>query len=118
MHADQSGSTLVNHVLHLACPNPSPKMEARDAHARVFLNPAFCRVHNILWRPSAWVVGIQSATVNAADLMGWSDRTGSLDPGKWADLIAVDGDPLADVKLLQDVKFVMKAGTVYKSSEK
>jgi imidazolonepropionase-like amidohydrolase len=61
---------------------------------------------------------IQSATLNAADLMGWSDRTGSLDPGKWADLIAVDGDPLADVKLLQNVKFVMKAGAVYKSAEK
>jgi imidazolonepropionase-like amidohydrolase len=61
---------------------------------------------------------IQSATVNAADLMGWSDRTGSLDPGKWADIIAVDGNPLADVKLLQDVKFVMKAGAVYKSTGK
>jgi imidazolonepropionase-like amidohydrolase len=57
---------------------------------------------------------IQSATLNAADLMGWSDRAGSLDPGKWADVIAVDGDPLADVKRLQDVKFVMKAGVVYK----
>jgi imidazolonepropionase-like amidohydrolase len=57
---------------------------------------------------------IQTATVNAADLMGWTDRTGSLDAGKWADVIAVDGDPLKDVKLLQDVKFVMKAGVVYK----
>jgi imidazolonepropionase-like amidohydrolase len=57
---------------------------------------------------------IQTATVNAADLMGWTDRTGSLDAGKWADVIAVDGDPLKDVRLLQDVKFVMKAGVVYK----
>jgi imidazolonepropionase-like amidohydrolase len=57
---------------------------------------------------------IQTATVNAADLMGWTDRAGSLDPGKWADVIAVQGDPLKDVKLLQDVKFVMKAGVVYK----
>jgi imidazolonepropionase-like amidohydrolase len=57
---------------------------------------------------------IQTATVNAADLMGWTDRTGSLDAGKWADVIAVDGDPLKDVKLLQDVKFVMKGGVVYK----
>ena len=61
---------------------------------------------------------IQSATVNAADLMSWSNRTGSLDAGKWADIIAVDGNPLADVKLLQDVKFVMKAGVVYKGGEK
>jgi imidazolonepropionase-like amidohydrolase len=57
---------------------------------------------------------IQTATVNAADLMGWTDRTGSLDAGKWADVIAVDGDPLKDVKLLQNVQFVMKAGVVYK----
>ena len=57
---------------------------------------------------------IQTGTVNAADLMGWTDRAGSLDAGKWADVIAVDGDPLKDVKLLQDVKFVMKAGVVYK----
>jgi len=61
---------------------------------------------------------IQSATVNAADLLGWSDRVGSVDPGKWADLIAVEGNPLADVKLLQDVKFVMKAGVVYKGGAK
>jgi imidazolonepropionase-like amidohydrolase len=57
---------------------------------------------------------IQTATVNAADLMGWTDRTGSLDAGKWADVIAVDGDPLKDVKLLQNVQFVMKAGVVYR----
>jgi imidazolonepropionase-like amidohydrolase len=60
------------------------------------------------------IEAIQTATVNAADLMGWTDRAGSLDAGKWADVIAVDGDPLKDVKLLQDVKFVMKAGVVYK----
>jgi imidazolonepropionase-like amidohydrolase len=59
---------------------------------------------------------IQSATLNAADLLGWSDRVGALDPGKWADIVAVDGNPLADVKLLQDVKFVMKAGVVYKGA--
>lgn len=58
---------------------------------------------------------IQAGTVNAADLMGWSDKVGGLEPGKWADLIAVSGDPLKDVKLLQHVAFVMKAGVVYKS---
>jgi imidazolonepropionase-like amidohydrolase len=51
---------------------------------------------------------IQTATVNAADLLGWSDKVGTLDAGKWADLIAVDGDPLQDVTTLQHVKFVMK----------
>jgi imidazolonepropionase-like amidohydrolase len=58
---------------------------------------------------------IQAGTVNAADLMGWSDKVGALEPGKWADVIAVSGDPLKDVKLLQHVAFVMKAGVVYKS---
>ena len=58
---------------------------------------------------------IQTATVNAADLLGWSDKVGSLDAGKWADLIAVDGDPLQDVTTLQHVKFVMKGGAVIKN---
>jgi len=58
--------------------------------------------------------GIQTGTVNAADLMGWSDKVGSIAPGKWADMIAVSGDPLKDVKLLQHVVFVMKSGVVYK----
>jgi imidazolonepropionase-like amidohydrolase len=58
--------------------------------------------------------GIQTGTINAADLMGWTDRVGTLDAGKWADIIAIDGDPLKDVKLLQHVSFVMKSGVVYK----
>ena len=58
---------------------------------------------------------VQSATVNAADLLGWTDKLGSLDTGKWADLIAVDGDPLKDVTVLENVRFVMKGGAVYKN---
>jgi imidazolonepropionase-like amidohydrolase len=60
------------------------------------------------------LAGIQTGTINAADLMGWTDRVGTLEPGKWADIIAIDGDPLKDVKILQHVNFVMKSGTVYK----
>jgi imidazolonepropionase-like amidohydrolase len=58
--------------------------------------------------------GIQTGTINAADLMGWSDKVGELTPGHWADVIAVEGDPLKDVKILQHVKFVMKGGVVLK----
>jgi imidazolonepropionase-like amidohydrolase len=60
------------------------------------------------------LAAVQTGTINAAELMGWSDRTGVLEPGKWADVIAVDGDPLSDVRILQRVRFVMKGGIVYK----
>ena len=58
---------------------------------------------------------IQAATVNDADLLGWSDKIGTLERGKWADLIAVDGDPLQDVTTLERVKFVMKGGAVVRN---
>ena len=60
------------------------------------------------------IAAIQTGTINAADLMGWTDRVGTLDPGKWADLIAIDGAPVKDVRILQHVPFVMKSGVVYK----
>jgi imidazolonepropionase-like amidohydrolase len=59
---------------------------------------------------------IQSATTSAADLLGWTDKVGAVVPGLYADLIAVDGDPLADITELERVKFVMKGGIVYKSA--
>ena len=58
---------------------------------------------------------IAAATVNAAELLGLAEQVGSLTPGRQADLIAVDGDPLADVATLQAVKLVMKGGVVHKS---
>jgi len=58
---------------------------------------------------------IQAATINDADLLGWSDKVGTIEAGKWADIVAVDGDPLADVSMLERVKFVMKGGEVVKN---
>jgi imidazolonepropionase-like amidohydrolase len=60
------------------------------------------------------MAAIASATKTAAEILGWSDRIGTIEPGKFADLIAVTGDPLRDITELERVKFVMKGGVVYK----
>jgi len=58
---------------------------------------------------------IRSGTVVPAELLGWSDKTGTIEAGKWADLVAVSGDPLKDITELERVKFVMKGGAVFKN---
>jgi imidazolonepropionase-like amidohydrolase len=61
------------------------------------------------------LAAIQAATSNAADLMGWTDQTGSIDPGHFADMIAVTGNPLDDIKQLENIKFVMKGGAIVRN---
>jgi len=61
---------------------------------------------------------IRSATSLGAEMLGWSDRLGSIEPGKFADLVAVAGDPLSDITELEHVRFVMKEGIVYKNDLK
>ena len=58
---------------------------------------------------------IRSATTSAADLLGMQNDVGSISPGKYADLVAVKGDPLSDVSVLEQIDFVMKGGEVFKS---
>ena len=58
---------------------------------------------------------LRTGTTAAADLLGWSDKVGTVEAGKWADLVAVSGDPLKDITEVERVKFVMKAGVVYKN---
>jgi imidazolonepropionase-like amidohydrolase len=61
------------------------------------------------------IKAIQAATVNAADLLGWTKKVGSISVGKYADIIAVETNPLDDITVLENVKFVMKGGVVYKN---
>jgi imidazolonepropionase-like amidohydrolase len=58
---------------------------------------------------------IRAGTVVPAELLGWSDKVGTIEKGKWADIVAVSGDPLKDITELKRVKFVMKSGAVYKN---
>ena len=60
---------------------------------------------------------IMSATSLAAELLGWADKVGKIEPGQFADIIAVHGDPIADISELEDVDFVMKGGVVYKNKQ-
>ena len=80
--------------------------------------------HGLNARQFAWQVrygqtpaeAIRSATLSAAELIGREKEFGSLEPGKWADLIAVRGDPLQDVRVLESVSFVMKEGKISKDA--
>jgi imidazolonepropionase-like amidohydrolase len=64
------------------------------------------------------VDAIRSATIWAAELLGWSDRVGALEPGKFADLVAVEGNPLEDITLLERVTFVMRGSVVVKDNRR
>src|SRR2546423_4900664 len=58
---------------------------------------------------------IRAITTNAAEMLGWQDRIGAVEPGKFADLVAVTGDPIADITELERVRFVMKGGQVVRN---
>ena len=60
------------------------------------------------------LAALQAGTLNGARLLGWQDQIGALKPGYFADIVAVPGDPLQDIGVLQKVAFVMKGGTIYK----
>jgi imidazolonepropionase-like amidohydrolase len=77
------------------------------------VNPAKEFAYMVKWGMTP-AQALRSATASAAELLGWSDQVGSIEAGKFADIVAVPGDPLADVSQLEKVDFVMKGGNVYK----
>jgi imidazolonepropionase-like amidohydrolase len=58
---------------------------------------------------------LRAVTTSAAEMLGWQDRVGAVEPGKYADLVAVAGDPIADITELERVRFVMKDGQVVRN---
>ena len=58
---------------------------------------------------------IRAITSNAAEMLGWQDRIGAIEPGRFADIVAVSGDPIADISELERVRFVMKGGQVIRN---
>ena len=77
------------------------------------VNPAKEFAYMVKWGMTP-AQALRSATTSAAELLGWSDQVGSIEAGKFADIVAVPGDPLADVSQLEKVDFVMKGGKVYR----
>ena len=61
------------------------------------------------------LAAIQAGTVNGAKLLGWQDKIGALKPGYAADVVAVPGNPLEDIRALEKVSFVMKNGVIYRN---
>lgn len=77
------------------------------------VNPAKEFTYMVKWGMTP-LQAVRSATIDAATLMGTQDKVGTVEPGKLADIVAVHGDPLADITLLERIDFVMKGGVVYK----
>ncbi len=73
----------------------------------------FSSLHDDGGMPSLEI--IRSVTTNAAEMLGWQDRVGAIEPGKFADLVAVTGDPIANATEMEQVRFVMKDGQVVRN---
>jgi imidazolonepropionase-like amidohydrolase len=58
---------------------------------------------------------VRAITTNAAEMLGWQDRVGAIERGRFADIVAVSGDPIADIRELERVRFVMKGGQVVRN---
>ena len=109
---------IFEHAVHMAAATPGLKlMVGSGVDGATFAHGTQAEEFVALARVTGWPAAriIQAGTMTNAEAMGWQDRIGSIDKGKFADLIAVSGDPLADITELQRVKFVMKGGKIIRN---
>jgi len=104
----------MRHAIKLAVANKIQIALGTDAGVIPHGTNAHEFVLMVEWGGMSNMDSINAGTLNAAKLLGWDTRLGSLAVGKWADIVAVSGDPLKDIHNMQKVVFVMKNGVIYK----
>lgn len=109
-----AASAAMRHGIKLAVANKVPIALGTDAGVVPHGSNAHEFVLMVEWGGMDPMEAILAGTRNAAQLLGWEKRLGSLTPGKWADIVAVEGDPLKDIHNMQKTVFVMKNGVLYK----
>ena len=109
-----AAAAAARHAIKLAVANKIPIALGTDAGVVPHGSNAHEFVLMVQWGGMSNMDSIVAGTLNAAKLLGWDKHLGSLTTGKWADIVAVSGDPLANIENMQKVVFVMKDGVVYK----
>ena len=108
-----AAAAAARHAIKLAVGNKIPIALGTDAGVVPHGSNAHEFVLMVQWGGMSNMDSIVAGTLNAAKLLGWDKHLGSLTTGKWADIVAVSGDPLANIENMQKVTFVMKNGVVY-----
>ena len=108
-----AAAAAARHGIKLAVANKVPIALGTDAGVVLTASNAHEFVLMVQWGGMSAMDAIVAGTSNAARLLGWDKKLGSLTTGKWADIVAVSGDPLKDIENMQKVVFVMKNGVIY-----
>jgi imidazolonepropionase-like amidohydrolase len=112
-----AAAAAARHAIKLAVANKIPIALGTDAGVIPHGTNAHEFVLMVQWGGMSPMDSIMAGTLNGAKLLGWDKHLGSLTAGKWADVVAVTGDPLKDIENMQKVLFVMKNGIVYRSKD-
>ena len=112
-----AAAAAARHAIKLAVANKIPIALGTDAGVVPHGTNAHEFVLMVQWGGMSPMNSIMAGTSNGAKLLGWDKHLGMLTPGKWADVVAVSGDPLKDIEMMQKVVFVMKNGIVYRGKD-